>query len=61
MVGHSAGAIFHAALLQRLVEVGVPVASMALLAPALRVDEFERLVLPQLGGAAACSGSPSST
>ena len=34
MVGHSAGAIFHAALLQRLVEVGVPVASMALLAPA---------------------------
>jgi hypothetical protein len=49
MVGHSAGAIFHAALLQRLVEVGVPVASMALLAPALRVDEFERVVLPQLG------------
>jgi Papain family cysteine protease len=49
MVGHSAGAIFHAALLQRLVEAGVPVASMALLAPALRVDEFERIVLPQLG------------
>jgi hypothetical protein len=50
LVGHSAGAIFHAALLQRLVEVGVPVASMALLAPALRVDEFERVVLPRLGG-----------
>jgi hypothetical protein len=49
LVGHSAGAIFHAALLQRLVEAGLPVASMALLAPALRVDEFERLVLPQLG------------
>jgi hypothetical protein len=49
LVGHSAGAIFHAALLQRLVEVGVPVASMALLAPALRVDEFERVVLPHLG------------
>jgi Papain family cysteine protease len=49
LVGHSAGAIFHAALLQRLVEAGVPVASMALLAPALRVDEFERDILPHLG------------
>ena len=50
LVGHSAGAIFHAALLQRLVEAGVPVASMALLAPALRVDAFERDILPHLGG-----------
>jgi hypothetical protein len=49
LVGHSAGAIFHAALLQRLVEAGVPVASMALLAPALRVDDFEAQVLPHLG------------
>jgi len=49
LVGHSAGAIFHAALLQRLVEAGVPVASMALLAPALRVDEFDRDILPHLG------------
>jgi hypothetical protein len=49
LVGHSAGAIFHAALLQRLVEAGLPVASVALLAPALRVDEFERDILPHLG------------
>jgi acetyl esterase/lipase len=49
LVGHSAGAIFHAALLQRLVEAGLPVAFMALLAPALRVDDFEHAVLPQLG------------
>jgi hypothetical protein len=49
LVGHGAGAIFHAALLQRLVEAGVPVASMALLAPALRVDDFERDILPHLG------------
>src|SRR5215203_1329942 len=49
LVGHSAGAIFHAALLQRLVEAGVPVASMALLAPALRVDDFETQVLGHLG------------
>ena len=48
LVGHSAGAIFHAAILQRLVEAGVPVASMALLAPALRVDEFEHDILPQV-------------
>jgi hypothetical protein len=49
LVGHSAGAIFHAALLERLREAGVPVASMALLAPALRVDEFEHDVLRHLG------------
>ena len=49
LVGHSAGAIFHAALLQRLVEAGVPVASMALLAPALRVDDFDAQVLGHLG------------
>jgi hypothetical protein len=49
LVGHSAGAIFHAALLERLREAGVPVASMAMLAPALRVDDFEREVLRHLG------------
>jgi hypothetical protein len=49
LVGHSAGAIFHAALLERLVEAGVQVASMALLAPALRVDEFEHDILRHLG------------
>jgi hypothetical protein len=48
LVGHSAGAIFHAAILARLAEAGVPVASMALLAPALRVDEFERDILPHV-------------
>ena len=49
LVGHSAGAVFHAALLQRLAEADIPVASLALLAPALRVDEFARDVLPHLG------------
>jgi len=49
LVGHSAGAIFHAALLQRLVDAAIPVASMALLAPAIRVNEFARDVLPHLG------------
>src|SRR5215204_1068482 len=49
LVGHSAGAIFHAALLQRLVEAGIAVASVALLAPAIRVDEFVHDILPYLG------------
>jgi hypothetical protein len=49
LVGHSAGAIFLAAMLARLAEAGVQVASMALLAPAITVDEFTRTVLPHLG------------
>ncbi len=49
MVGHSAGAIFHAGLLRALAEAEIPVASLALLAPAIRVDEFARDVLPHLG------------
>jgi hypothetical protein len=40
-------------VLQRLIEAGVPVASLALLAPALRVDQFERDVLPHLGSGGA--------
>jgi hypothetical protein len=48
LVGHSAGAIFHAALLKRLVDARIPVASMALLAPALRTEEFEAEILPHL-------------
>jgi len=49
LVGHSAGAVFHGALLQRLAESEIPVASLALLAPAIRVDDFVRDVLPHLG------------
>jgi hypothetical protein len=49
LVGHSAGSIFHAALLQRLAKAGVRVASLAFLAPGLRVDMFARYVLPHLG------------
>ena len=49
LVGHSAGAIFHSALLSRLAEANISVASMSFLAPAIRVDEFVRDVLPHLG------------
>lgn len=48
LVGHSAGSIFTAHLLTRLVEAGVRVASISWLAPAIRVDEFNDLVLPHL-------------
>ena len=49
LVGHSAGSIFHAGLIQRLAEIGLPVASLTYLAPGLRADEFESLVLPHIG------------
>lgn len=48
LVGHSAGSIFLASMLDRLSASGVPVASMTFLAPAIRVDEFARRVLPHL-------------
>jgi hypothetical protein len=48
LVGHSAGSIFLAALLEQLVGRGVPVTSIAFLAPALRVDTFAQQVLPRL-------------
>ncbi len=48
LVGHSAGAIFTANFLTRLLAEDVDVASISWLAPAIRVDEFARLVLPAL-------------
>jgi hypothetical protein len=48
-VGHSAGAVFHSHFLPLLVGRKVPVASLSLLAPAIRVDEFRRLLLPRIG------------
>jgi len=49
LVGHSAGTIFHAALLERLSDAGIQVDSLAFLAPAIRVDEFIDKVMPHLG------------
>lgn len=49
-VGHSAGSIFHAHFLPVLLASGVPeVRTLSLLAPAVRVDTFHRLVAPRLG------------
>ncbi len=45
-VGHSAGSIFHSYLVPQMLAAGVPaIASLNLLAPAVRVDEFEKRVL----------------
>jgi hypothetical protein len=48
LVGHSAGSIFHAALIQRLADANIPIESLNLLAAGIRVDEFERDILPHL-------------
>lgn len=49
LVGHGAGSIFLAALLPRLAEAGISVESLSLLAPASRVDDWTREILPHLG------------
>ncbi|KAB0496289.1 C1 family peptidase [Pseudomonas vancouverensis] len=48
LIGHSAGAIVHSFIVDRLAATGLRFASLNLMAPAVRVDTFERLVLPHL-------------
>ncbi|WP_432245975.1 C1 family peptidase [Arthrobacter sp. G.S.26] len=48
LVAHSAGAIFTAHMLARLQAEQIPVASLCWLGPAIRIDDFERLVMPAL-------------
>ncbi len=50
LVGHSGGAVFHAALLERLIGAGIQVDSMTFMAAGLRLDVFEKDVLPYLRG-----------
>ncbi len=46
-VGHSAGSIFHSHLLPTALEADVPeIVSLSLLAPAVRIDTFSKLVMP---------------
>ncbi len=49
LVGHSAGGVFHAHLLPRLLEVGLRVKTMTLYAPACTTALFKSHVLPNLG------------
>lgn len=47
-VGHSAGSIFHSHFVPAAIAVGVPsIESVNLLAPAVRIDTFSKLLLPQ--------------
>ncbi len=49
-VGHSAGSIFHAHFLSTALDLGVPAfRSLHFMAPAIRTDEFSRLLAPRLG------------
>ncbi len=48
LIGHSAGAIVHSHLVRYLGENKVPVASLNLLAAAVRLDVFSGTVLPHL-------------
>lgn len=48
MVGHSAGSIVAAYMLDRLVQDGMALDSLSFMAPAVRVDTFEARLLPHL-------------
>lgn len=47
-VGHSAGAIFHNHFVPTLIGEGMTVDSLALLAPAVRIDLFKQMIVPRL-------------
>jgi hypothetical protein len=48
LVGHSAGAVFHAHLLPRMIEGGLRVDGLYLMAPACTVDLFQNKIVPHL-------------
>ena len=49
VVGHSAGSIFHAPLVQLLASYGIPIKSCTLWAPAITIDLFKTTYLPLIG------------
>ena len=48
IIAHSAGSIFFGHALPHLIKLGVPIKSVQLFAPAIRIDEFKRLVVPHI-------------
>lgn len=46
LVGHSAGAVFHAHLLPKLIGLGLKVQGVHFMAPACRIDLFQENILP---------------
>jgi hypothetical protein len=51
-VGHSAGAIFHTHFIPALIDRGLTIDSLALLAPAVRIDLFKSQLLPAIANGA---------
>ena len=51
LVGHSAGSVVLASVIERLIAEGIPVESLQLMGGAIRVDDFVRQVVPQLASA----------
>lgn len=49
LIGHSAGSIFHAPLVQLLVGIGISIKSCTLWAPAITVELFKKNYLPLIG------------
>jgi hypothetical protein len=52
VVGHSAGSIFAAHAMSHLLSLGIPLKTFQLMAPAITIDEFERLLLPRIDSGA---------
>lgn len=50
IVGHSAGSIVAAFMIDRMIKDGMSLESLSLMAPAVRVDTFDKLVRPHLDG-----------
>jgi hypothetical protein len=56
LVGHSAGSVVLASVVERLIAEGIPVESLQLMGGAIRVDDFVRQVVPALASAPNGSG-----
>ena len=56
LVGHSAGSVVLASVVERLVAEGIPIESLQLMGGAIRVDDFVRQVVPELASAPNGSG-----
>ncbi len=56
LVGHSAGSIVLASVIERLIAEGIPIDSLQLMGGAIRVDDFIRQVVPALSSAPSGTG-----
>lgn len=57
LVGHSAGSVVLASVVERLDAMGIPIDSMQLMGGAIRVDEFVTSVVSRLAGAPGGTGA----